>query len=109
MNFKAQREADLSAVFFNTDDFAEVVDIESADGDDAWLNVPAIMEYGIQDDYGGTGSILERARLTIPAIGDKAPPRVMKGDCVTVAGVVWTVDLPKRSMDGLLWEMELVK
>ncbi|HSV27254.1 MAG TPA: hypothetical protein VLH60_05115 [Sedimentisphaerales bacterium] len=96
-------------IFFNTDEFAELVDIESADDKTVWWDVPAIVDYGIQEDYGGAGSILERARVIIRAEGDGPPEHIRKGDLIVVSGVVWTVALPTRSTDGTLWEIEVKK
>jgi hypothetical protein len=105
--FQDQLNADL-AVFYNTDEFAKALVYTSLGGAPPQA-VRGIVDYGTGDDYGGTLTIYERARLRVAASGTYGVVLSKKGDTVTIDEIVWTVDLPKKSADGSEWEIELVK
>lgn len=105
--FKAQMAADLAGIHYNPAEHAKTVIYTPLGGSQQLIN--AIIDYGIDDDYGGTMTIFERALLHVAASGTYGLALSKKGDTVTVDSVVWTVDLPKKSADGMEWEIELVK
>jgi hypothetical protein len=100
MTLKDQILADLDDVFYNTDDFAELVDIESADGDDIFRDVPVIIEFGDGDGYTGADALGTEATMRI-RVTDIAI--IASGYSVYRGTETWKVLDGQKSEDNLEW------
>lgn len=110
MTFKSQMEDDLAFVFYNTGEFAETVDIESADGDDAYTDIPVLFDFSDGPEYQGadTPGIEGTARMKVGDIeeiktgyiiyrGNNERWRMLGNAVKSTDGLEWTVPISKYS------------
>ena len=99
MTLKEQMAADVTAVFFNTDEFADLGTLKrSADGSEV-ANVPFIIEVGLSNasqDYGAA----DMAIMTIPAAA--ANPAPVMYDTITKGSVIYTLNQRLEADDDVL-------
>jgi hypothetical protein len=99
MTFKTQMQTDLD-IFYNTDEFAEEVNIESADGDDVYHDIHALITFGEGEEYRGAD-----------ALGNEGTMRIRVSDIETIATgysvyrgtETWRILDAKKSEDDLEW------
>ena len=100
MSFKTQIASDLSAVFFNSDEFAESGLYTSKDGTITAKPVLVILQNQQKDgitNYGAAESVIAFIKKA-----DVADPK--RYDVITVSSVVYTVQ-SRISGDGGHWEL----
>ena len=100
MTLKDQIAADLTNVFYNDDEFAELVDLESADGNDVYPNIPAIVSFGEGDEYQGSDASDTEGQMRV-RVSDMAV--IIGGYSVYRGAETWTVLDAKKSADNLEW------
>jgi len=105
MTLKDQMAADLAAIFYNTDDFAESVTYTPADATPA-KTISAIIDYGQGDEYKGADSYGVRAVIRVQASEIAQPARK---DEVTIGTDTWVVIGADLIADGLEWIIEVNK
>ncbi len=111
MTFKDQLDDDL-AVFYNTDEFAELVRAESADASETLWDIPAVFTFGEGPEYRGADApdtngtvqfrVSDVAEISAgykiyrtDANGDETIWRVLGGGRKTSDGLEWIVPISK--------------
>ena len=106
-----QMSADLSSIFYNTDDFAELVTYTPAG--EASRIIPAIISYdkGLESRIDAVNAFGAAATMRIRAGGPDGIATVTNQDTVLIDGVSWHVGSPytepRKIGGGLEWEIEL--
>jgi uncharacterized alkaline shock family protein YloU len=101
MTLKAQIAADLDAIFYNTDDFAETVTYTPLDSG-VGVDVKAIVDYGKGIDSQGADALNTDATMRIQV---SSVDIVIPGDGVTIGNETWQVLDAHLIDDGLEWEV----
>ena len=92
--FRDMLAADLASVFFNTDEFAELVTIGVSTG------IPVIISFGEGDEYKGSDASDTEGEMRV-RVSDMAT--LVTGLSVTRGAETWTVLDAKKSADNLEW------
>jgi hypothetical protein len=96
--FEDMLAADLSAVFFNADEFAKSVAYTPAGG--LAKMIKAIITYGEGEEYRGADALNIEATMEIQA-SDVATVSV--GDSIAIGLEIWQVIDASKISDGLIW------
>jgi hypothetical protein len=106
MTFKQQMADDLD-LFYNTDEFAEAVTIESADGDDVYHDIAVIFDFGDGFAYRGADDpgVEGWARIRLSDLGaiktgyiiyrDEERWRLLGGAVQSTDGLEWIVPISR--------------
>ncbi len=102
MTLKSQILLDIAG-FYNTDEFA--IDVVYTPQNDFAKTIPALVDYGVGEDYQGADNLGMIATMRIQVSGDDGIESVEAGDEIEIEddGYIWKMLNAKKSPDGLEW------